>query len=139
MPFQWCITCPRHIKIAVVKPKKTNMQSFSDCISWWSKKPQWGNNCGYFLPCFLLAMIIQNKSTIMSVRSAMISWFCVRPTSKRWFLKMNQVTMKHYPFDAMQESMQTLHLSCIHILCWSLKHNAKQTWTSSAFSTNEST
>ena len=37
---------------------------------------------------------------VVSVRSAMVSRFCVRPTSKRWFLKVVQVTMKHDPFDA---------------------------------------
>jgi hypothetical protein len=42
-----------------------------------------------------------NKSTITSVRSAMVSRFYVRPTSKRWFLKIIQVTMKHDLFDAM--------------------------------------
>ena len=31
-----------------------------------------------------------------------------------------------------------LHPSCIHILRWSLKRSVKRTWTSSAFSTNES-
>jgi hypothetical protein len=34
--------------------------------------------------------------------------------------------------------MHTLHLSCIHLLRWSLKRSVKRTWTSSAFSTNES-
>jgi hypothetical protein len=38
---------------------------------------------------------------VVSVRSAMVSWFCVRPTSKRRFLKIVQVTMKHDPLDAM--------------------------------------
>ena len=41
----------------------------------------------------------------VSVRSAMVSRFCVKPTSKRWFLKVVQVTMKHDPFDAMYASM----------------------------------
>jgi hypothetical protein len=68
----------------------------------------------------------------------MVSRFCVRPTSKRWFLKSVQVTTKHVPFDAMVESMWTLHPSYIHVLHWSLKHSVKQTWTGSAFSTNES-
>ena len=45
-------------------------------------------------------MIKWNKPTIVSVRSAMVSRFCVRPTSKRRFLKLVQVTMKHDPFDA---------------------------------------
>ena len=31
--------------------------------------------------------------------SAMVSQFCVRPTSKRLFLKIVQVTMKRYLFD----------------------------------------
>jgi hypothetical protein len=38
---------------------------------------------------------------VVSIRSAMVSRFCVKPTSKRWFLKIVQVTMKHDPFDAM--------------------------------------
>ena len=46
-------------------------------------------------------MIKYNKSTVVSVRSVMVSPFCVRPTSKRWFLKIVQVTMEHDPFDAM--------------------------------------
>ena len=41
------------------------------------------------------------KSTVVSVRSAMVSqWFRVRPTSKRRFLKIVQVTVKHDLFDA---------------------------------------
>ena len=59
---------------------------------------------------------------VVSVRSAMVSSFCVRHASKRWFWQIVQVTMKHDPLDAMHESMHTLHLSCIHILCWSLIH-----------------
>ena len=38
---------------------------------------------------------------IVSVWSDMVSRFCVRPTFKRWFFKMIQVTMKHDSFDAM--------------------------------------
>ena len=45
-------------------------------------------------------MIKYNKPTVMSVWSAMVSWFCVRSTSKRWFLKTIHITMKHDPFDA---------------------------------------
>ena len=37
---------------------------------------------------------------LVSIRSAMVSQFCVRPTSRRWFLKIVQVTMKYDPFDA---------------------------------------
>ena len=46
--------------------------------------------------------------------------------------------MKHDPLDAMQESVQTLHPSCIQLLRWFLQRSVKWTWTSSAFSTNES-
>ena len=35
------------------------------------------------------------------VKSATLSQFCVRPTSKRWFLKIVQVTMKHDSFYVM--------------------------------------
>ena len=48
-----------------------------------------------FSSCGSSHMIKYNKSTVVSVRSATVSWFCVRPTSKRWFLKIIQVTMKH--------------------------------------------
>ena len=33
----------------------------------------------------------------------MVSQFCVRPTSNRWFLTIIQLTMKHDSFDAMWE------------------------------------
>jgi hypothetical protein len=90
---------------------------------------------------FYSRMINMNKSTVVSVQSAMVSqWFCVWPTSKRWFLKTVQVTMKHDPFDAMLESMATLHPPRIHILPlrWSLKRSVKpRIWTGSAFSTHD--
>jgi hypothetical protein len=37
---------------------------------------------------------------VVNIRSAMISRVCVRHASKKWFLKIVQVTMKHDPFDA---------------------------------------
>ena len=36
---------------------------------------------------------IEKKPMVVSVQSATTTWFCVRPTSKRWFLKIIQVTM----------------------------------------------
>ena len=42
-----------------------------------------------------------NESMIMTFQSATVSLFCVRPTSKKWFLKAIQVTMKHDPVDTM--------------------------------------
>ena len=53
-----------------------------------------------FYSCRSSHMIRLNKSTVVSIRSATVSHFCGRPTSKRWFLKIVQVTMKHDPFDA---------------------------------------
>jgi hypothetical protein len=38
---------------------------------------------------------------VMRVQSVMVYRFGVRPTSKRWFLRIVQVTMKHDPFDVM--------------------------------------
>jgi hypothetical protein len=35
---------------------------------------------------------------VVSVQSTMISRFCIRSTSKRWVLKIVQVSMKHDPF-----------------------------------------
>ena len=50
--------------------------------------------------------MIQTKVlTVVNMQNAMVSWFCVKPTSKRWFVKIVQVTMKHNPYDAMYESM----------------------------------
>ena len=46
-------------------------------------------------------MIKQTKTTVVSVRSTMASRFGVRPTFKRWVLKIVQVTMEHDPLDAM--------------------------------------
>ena len=59
-------------------------------------------------------MIKQNKSTVVSVQSAMVSRFGVRSTYKRRFLKLVQVTMKHDPFDARQESTYTF-TSILHL------------------------
>ena len=33
------------------------MHSFRDCRSGWSKEPQWKNDYGSFLPCFLLVLV----------------------------------------------------------------------------------
>ena len=46
-------------------------------------------------------MVKWNKTTVVNIRSATISQFCVWPTSKKWVLKIVHVTMKHGPFNAM--------------------------------------
>jgi hypothetical protein len=51
----------------------------------------------YYFKEFLYMRVLM----VVSVWSAMVSRFCVRPTFKRWFWKTIQVTVKHDPFDAM--------------------------------------
>ena len=36
---------------------------------------------------------------VVIFQNAMVSQFCVRPTSKRWVLKTVQVRIHHDPFD----------------------------------------
>jgi hypothetical protein len=77
---------------------------------------------------------------VVSIRSAMVSRFCVRPTYKRWFLKIDQVTMKHDPFDAnvgIHVDFYIYDLAFAYSI-GSLKCSVKRTCTSSALSTNES-
>jgi hypothetical protein len=50
----------------------------------------------------------------MRPRSALVSWFCVRPTSERWFLKIVQVTMKHDPLDAIYVGIHVDFASILH-------------------------
>ena len=60
-------------------------------------------NCYFneFYSCGFSHMMKQNKPTVMSIRTTMVSWFYFRLTSKRWLLKIVQMNMKHDPFDAM--------------------------------------
>jgi hypothetical protein len=53
-----------------------------------------------FDSCGSSHMINENKPMVVSVWSAMVSRFYVMPTSKRWFLKIVHVIVKHDPFDA---------------------------------------
>ena len=71
-----------------------------------------------FHSCRCSHMIKQNKPIVVSVWSVMVSRFCVRPYMQEVVFENNP--SDHDPFDAMQESMQTLHpSSCIPILRWS--------------------
>jgi hypothetical protein len=45
--------------------------------------------------------MIKLKNIVVSVWSAMVSQFYVRPISRRWFLKIFHMTMKHDAFDVM--------------------------------------
>ena len=45
--------------------------------------------------CMSSCMVKQNKPTVVNIQSAMVFRFCMRPTTKRWFLKVVQVIMKH--------------------------------------------
>jgi len=44
----------KFLKTQLVNRKKQNLSSFNVYRSRWSKEPQWTNDCGSFLPCFLL-------------------------------------------------------------------------------------
>jgi hypothetical protein len=69
----------------------------------------------------------------------MVFRFCVRPTSKRWFLKIVQVTMNTiHSMSCRNLCRLYTHLAFTYILRWSLKQSVKRTWTSSTFSTHES-
>ena len=48
-----------------------------------------------FYSCGSSHMIKYTKPIVVSDHSAMVSRSCVRPTSKRWFLNLVQVTMKY--------------------------------------------
>ena len=46
-------------------------------------------------------MMKYNKSTVVSIWDVVVSCFCGKPTSKRWLLKIVQLTMQHDPFGVM--------------------------------------
>ena len=69
-------------------------------------------------------MINKNESTDVSVRSAMIPWFRVRPTSKRWFLKRVHVTMnldRLPPFPPMRVLEVYGHMLSVSCVKWPLE------------------
>ena len=53
------LKAPKFLKFQFVNPKK--MHSFSVCRSGWSNEPQWENDCGSFLPCFLLLLVVGSQ------------------------------------------------------------------------------
>jgi hypothetical protein len=91
-------TIPRHLQNHVVWSQTLKCSVKSDVT-----RPSTKCHFNEFL--FMRVLPHETKSMVVNVRSAMVSRFCVRPTSKRWFLKLVQVIMNHDPFDAMQESM----------------------------------
>ena len=68
----------------------------------------WNSHCGQLNspelmieePILPSRLLTRDNQWFVNVQSAMVSWFCVRRTSKRWFLKIVQVAMKHDPFNA---------------------------------------
>jgi hypothetical protein len=84
-------------------------------------------------------MIQSNNPTVMRFWSAMVSWFCIRPTSKKWSLE--NCSSDHETWSIwwhVRIHVDFYNPSCIHLLRWSLKRSVRRTWTGSAFSTNES-
>jgi hypothetical protein len=60
----------------------------------------------------------ENKPTIVSVHSAMVSRFCDKPTSERWFLKMVQVTTKHDHWMPCRHPRRLyIHLASTYSVC----------------------
>ena len=53
-PFRRYITSPKIPKVSVGRLRKQIYGFLSNCRAWWSKEPQWENECGSFSPCFLL-------------------------------------------------------------------------------------
>ena len=49
------LKAPKFFKLQFVN-QKTDRHSFSDYNSSWSKEPQWENDCGSYLPCFVLVL-----------------------------------------------------------------------------------
>ena len=99
---------PKHLQIHVVW-SRTLKCSVKPYMTTSSTKCHFNN----IYSCGSSHMIKQNKSMVLSIWSAIVSRFCVKPTSKRWFFNIVQMPMKHDLFDAMQDSMQTLHPSCM--------------------------
>ena len=75
---------------------------------------------------------------VVSIRSAMVSRFCDRPTFKRSFFKNSPSDHETWSIWCHVGIHVDLHPSWIHMFGWSLKRCIKQTWTGSTFSTNES-
>ena len=74
----------------------------------------------------------------MNVQSAMISQFRVSPTSKKWYLKTIQMTIKHDQFNFMYVYSRRLYIHIAFTIYVGPSTSMKWTWTSSAFSTNDS-
>ena len=91
-PWPWNCESPKE---SVQRPSPTHLQNH---VVWsrtfkCSVKPyvtRSSNKCYFNEFLFMRGsshMIKSNKSTVVSVRNAMVSQFCVRPTSKKWFWK----------------------------------------------------
>jgi hypothetical protein len=86
-------TTPPKSCSVVTDPQKCSVKSYVTEPS---------TKCSFNEFLFMLVLVHgKNKSMVVSIRSVMVSRFCVRPISKRWFLKIILVNMKHDPFDAM--------------------------------------
>ena len=79
----------------------------------------WPSTQCYFNEFLFTHVLTHDKveSTTMSVWSDILSRFCViRPTSKRWFLRTVQVTIKHDPFDPCRNPRR-LYIHCAFTYC----------------------
>ena len=58
------------------------MQSFNDCVSWWSNELQWESECGSFSQCFLLVITI----TITKVSGPYVVAFLNLTSIYEWYV-----------------------------------------------------
>ena len=100
---------PRAMTIKVWEPKRkrpkvvpTHLQNhvvwsrILECsVSCMWSGPQPNATSMNFYPCGSSHMIKQNKSTFVSIRSAMVSQLSVRPTSMRWLFENNPSDHEH--------------------------------------------
>ena len=93
-----------------------------------------------FCSCGFSCMLKWNKLTVVSVRSAMVSWFCVRPTFQEVVFGNNPTDYETWAIwchVGIYVEFNYIHLA-VTCCVSSLEGSVKRTWTGSAFSTNES-
>jgi hypothetical protein len=94
------------------KTKKTNLQSFSDCRSGWSKEPQWENDYGSFLPCFLLVKIGFNWHSLLFLR---MSQDTIKEKCKcqLTFIFVFKNVTEHFGFEVKCQIKFVTHTQCV--------------------------
>ena len=91
---------PRHLQIHAMWSRTLKCEVICD----------WALNQMLFNERLFMRVLTCDKLKVMNVGNAMMSqWFCVRPTSKRWLLKIIQVTMCRCHVEIHVDFTPTLH------------------------------